>query len=96
MEAKRALWRRRCFLAAAGLLVASQIAPSVGAANAGVAKSVSPPLTATKALCMGKTYKIGYDVFSSTQPFANLVTKGLKDAAKRIGLMSSSKSCRFL
>ena len=42
----------------------------------------------TKALCKGKTFKIGYDVFSGTQPFANLVTKGLKDAAKKTGCVT--------
>ncbi|HEU4976293.1 MAG TPA: substrate-binding domain-containing protein [Baekduia sp.] len=45
----------------------------------------SGPLTATKDLCQKDHYKIGYDVFSATQPFANLVGKGLKDAAKKLG-----------
>jgi ABC-type sugar transport system substrate-binding protein len=66
-------------------------ATAVGAhatATATASAKVSPPLKATKALCKGKKFKIGYDVFSATQPFANLVTKGLKDAAKRIGCVS--------
>jgi ABC-type sugar transport system substrate-binding protein len=85
MEEKRALWRRRYFLAAVGLLLAGQVAIGAGVARAGLVKAVSPPLKATKRLCQGKTFKIGYDVFSATQPFANLVTKGMKDAANRIG-----------
>jgi ABC-type sugar transport system substrate-binding protein len=84
MEGERAPWRRRRVVAAVGLLVAGQVAIGSGAANAGVIKA-SPPLKATKALCKGRRYKIGYEVFSATQPFANFVTKGLKDAAKRIG-----------
>lgn len=49
---------------------------------------MSPPLPATSALCKGKHFKIGYDVFSATQPFANLVTKGLKDAAAKTGCVT--------
>jgi ABC-type sugar transport system substrate-binding protein len=39
----------------------------------------------TKALCKKSSYKIGYDVFSDTQPFAVSLTNGLIDAAKSIG-----------
>jgi len=39
----------------------------------------------TKALCKKSHYTIGYDVFSGSQPFANLVTQGLKQAAASIG-----------
>src|SRR5213082_289950 len=39
----------------------------------------------TKALCKKSSYKIGYDVFSSNQPFAVSLTNGLVDAAKSIG-----------
>jgi ABC-type sugar transport system substrate-binding protein len=54
----------------------------------GAAAKPTPPIAASSNLCKGKTFKIGYDVFSSTQPFANLVTKGLKDAAKRTGCVT--------
>lgn len=56
--------------------------PSTGSST------ISPPLTASSALCQGKHFKIGYDVFSATQPFANLVTKGLKDAAAKTGCVT--------
>ena len=40
----------------------------------------------TKALCKsGKTYKVGYDVFSSSQPFAVSVSTSLVAAAKKVG-----------
>jgi ABC-type sugar transport system substrate-binding protein len=58
---------------------------ALGVAAVGAATSPSPPITPTKALCKGKQYTIGYDVFSATQPFANLVSQGLKDAAKALG-----------
>jgi ribose transport system substrate-binding protein len=54
----------------------------------GAAPKPTPPIAASSSLCKGKTFKIGYDVFSSTQPFANLVTKGLKDAAKKTGCVT--------
>jgi len=60
----------------------------VVAAVGGAAAKPTPPITASSSLCKGKTFKIGYDVFSSTQPFANLVTKGLKDAAKKTGCVT--------
>ncbi len=49
-------------------------------------RAISPQFAApSKALCKKASYKIGYDVFSEAQPFANLVTQGLVDAAKNIG-----------
>jgi ribose transport system substrate-binding protein len=59
-----------------------------GVTGAGAAQRPTPPIQATSALCKGKTFKIGYDVFSSTQPFANLVTQGLKNAAKKTGCVT--------
>jgi ABC-type sugar transport system substrate-binding protein len=60
----------------------------VVAGGAGAAPKPTPPIAASSSLCKGKTFKIGYDVFSATQPFANLVTKGLKDAAKKTGCVT--------
>jgi ABC-type sugar transport system substrate-binding protein len=68
-----------------GVLLASLVGIGGSVAGASVVNQTAPPMTPTKALCNGKSWKIGYDVFSATQPFANLVTKGLKDAAKSIG-----------
>jgi ABC-type sugar transport system substrate-binding protein len=39
----------------------------------------------TKALCKKGTYKIGYDVFSDSQPFAVSLSDGLKQAAASVG-----------
>jgi len=39
----------------------------------------------TKALCKRASYKIGYDVFSDSQPFAVSLTNGLVRAAESIG-----------
>lgn len=39
----------------------------------------------TKALCKKASYKIGYDVFSDSQPFAVSVGQGLKQAAASVG-----------
>jgi len=60
-------------------------------AGAGAATAAEPPVP-TKALCKKASYKIGYDVFSGTQPFANLVTKGLMDAAKKLGCVTVIKT----
>lgn len=71
--------------------VGVSVAAAVLAGGAGTAIASSAPtgpISPTKSLCHGKTFKIGYDVFSSTQPFANLVTKGLKDAAAKVGCVS--------
>jgi ABC-type sugar transport system substrate-binding protein len=61
---------------------------ALGVTAVGAATSPSPPITPTKALCKGKKYTIGYDVFSGTQPFANLVSQGLKEAAKKLGCVT--------
>jgi ABC-type sugar transport system substrate-binding protein len=43
----------------------------------------------TKALCLkGHSYRIGYDVFSDSQPFAVSVSNSLKAAAKKVGCAS--------
>ena len=69
----------------AGATAGSALAgPKAGAAGARAAAPLDLAHP-TKALCKKSSYKIGYDVFSGTQPFANLVTKGLYDAAKAIG-----------
>lgn len=39
----------------------------------------------TPALCNGKHYTIGYDVFSDTQEFAAAMTQNMKDVAKTLG-----------
>ena len=39
----------------------------------------------TKALCKKPSYKIGYDVFSDSQPFAVTLSNGLKSSAKKVG-----------
>jgi ribose transport system substrate-binding protein len=79
--------KRTSATACTGLLAAAALAVFL-VAGAGAAPKPTPPIPATSALCKGKTFKIGYDVFSSTQPFANLVTKGLKDAAKKTGCVT--------
>jgi ABC-type sugar transport system substrate-binding protein len=81
---KRMLKRRSL---AALLLVAVFAFASAGADAARKAEVPVP----TKAMCK-KQYKIGYDVFSGTQPFANLVTKGLYDAAKKLGCVTIVKT----
>ena len=70
---------------AAGLLVLAALGGAAKATSNEATAKISPPIVPTKALCKGGPYKIGYDVFSGTQPFANLVSKGLRDAAKKIG-----------
>ncbi len=59
-------------------------APAARTANARAAapQDLAHP---TKALCKKASYKIGYDVFSSNQPFAVSLTNGLVNAAKSIG-----------
>jgi ABC-type sugar transport system substrate-binding protein len=86
MAGGKALSGRARLLAAA--IAALALAAALGSGTAAAASKPSPPIAPTKALCKGKTYKIGYDVFSGTQPFANLVTKGLKDAAKKLGCVT--------
>ncbi|MCU1495242.1 MAG: putative component of transporter [Acidimicrobiaceae bacterium] len=61
-------------------------ATTVAGHRAAPAKAVATDLThPTKALCKLKAYKIGYDVFSDSQPFAVQLSNGLKAAAKSVG-----------
>lgn len=85
MTVERTLWRRTRLMTLGCVLLAGLVGIGGGVAGASVANQSAPPMAPTKALCNGKTWKIGYDVFSGTQPFANLVSKGLKDAASKIG-----------
>jgi len=39
----------------------------------------------TKALCAGKTYKLGFDIFSDNESFALIVRKGMLATAKAMG-----------
>jgi ABC-type sugar transport system substrate-binding protein len=56
-------------------------------------RTISPQIAApSKALCKKPKYKIGYDVFSGSQPFASLVTSGLVNAAKSIGCATIVKT----
>jgi ABC-type sugar transport system substrate-binding protein len=62
-------------------------------ARDGAVRSISPQIAKpSKALCKRASYKIGYDVFSGSQPFASLVTSGLVDAAKKIGCATVAKT----
>lgn len=51
-------------------------------ASAATSLDLSHP---TKALCKKSSYKIGYDVFSDSQPFAVSLSDGLKAAAASVG-----------
>lgn len=87
---------RRGALAAAGLVL-SLAAVSVPAAQSAGASARADTSRAparvhgldlahpTKALCKKASYKIGYDVFSNSQPFAVSLSNGLVNAAKSIG-----------
>src|SRR5580765_2498169 len=89
MVSKRARrTHRRSAAAFTVVLPAVVLAAVMVVAVGGAAAKPTPPIAASSNLCKGKTFKIGYDVFSSTQPFANLVTKGLKDAAKKTGCVT--------
>ena len=79
---------RRSAAAFSVVLSAVALTAVIVVAVGGAAPKPTPPIAASSSLCKGKTFKIGYDVFSSTQPFANLVTKGLKDAAKKTGCVT--------
>ena len=73
------------------LMLPVVLVSGMAVATSGAGASVKPhDLTnPTKALCKaGKTYKIGYDVFSNSQPFAVTVTNSLVAAAKRVGCAS--------
>jgi ABC-type sugar transport system substrate-binding protein len=70
-------------LVAGGASASASATPTVRGASARlVAQDLSNP---TKALCKLKNYKIGYDVFSDSQPFAVSLSDGLKSAAKSVG-----------
>lgn len=77
-----------CVALMGALAVGLVMSASASAGVVGRAAKASAPPQATKALCKGKKFTIGYDTFSSTQPFATLVTKGLKDAAKKTGCVT--------
>jgi ABC-type sugar transport system substrate-binding protein len=81
--------RRRAIV---GAIVASALLVGAGSAMAASDHASSGPVKPSKALCKKSSYKIGYDVFSGTQPFANLVTKGLYDAAKQLGCVTIVKT----
>ena len=88
MVSERAERTPRRSAAAFSVLAAVTLTAVIVVAVGGAAPKPTPPIVASSSLCKGKTFKIGYDVFSSTQPFANLVTKGLKDAAKKTGCVT--------
>jgi ABC-type sugar transport system substrate-binding protein len=85
---------RRLALVAGAISLATAVVAVGGGAGASVTKHQSeaaapaPQINLndpTKALCKLKSYKIGYDVFSDSQPFAVSLSDGLKDAAKSVG-----------
>ena len=89
MVSERAERTHRRYAAAFSVLLPAVVLTAVMVvAVGGAAAKPTPPIAASSNLCKGKTFKIGYDVFSATQPFANLVTKGLKDAAKKTGCVT--------
>jgi ABC-type sugar transport system substrate-binding protein len=67
---------------AAGSARASTSAETTGVAISSRGLDLAHP---TKALCKKPSYKIGYDVFSNSQPFAVSLSDGLVAAAKSIG-----------
>jgi ABC-type sugar transport system substrate-binding protein len=75
----------------AGALSAALVVTGTSAAAATVPAAVrtTPAQVSlsnpTKALCKLKSYKIGYDVFSDSQPFAVSLSDGLKSAAASVG-----------
>jgi ABC-type sugar transport system substrate-binding protein len=83
---------RRWSVVASAALVAFALSIGVSTAGAASSSASTGPVKPSKALCKKSSYKIGYDVFSGTQPFANLVTKGLYDAAKAIGCVTIVKT----
>jgi ribose transport system substrate-binding protein len=68
-------------LAIGGLVLS--ISPSMAASNKPDWKTfVGKP---TKALCDGKTWKLGFDIFSDNESFALIVRKGMLKTAKEMG-----------
>jgi ABC-type sugar transport system substrate-binding protein len=82
-------------LVGALVVIAATACSSTSSSTAGPAASgpaVKPAGTSaldlshpTKALCEKSSYKIGYDVFSDSQPFAVSLSDGLKQAAASVG-----------
>jgi len=89
----RASFVRRCWaVPVAGAMTAALVVPGTGAGAVTVAPAakMTPAQSVnlsnpTKALCKLKNYKIGYDVFSGSQPFAVSLSNGLKSAAASVG-----------
>jgi ABC-type sugar transport system substrate-binding protein len=94
MERERALWRRWRW--AAALLLPLLVAPFAAGATVRANSAVTRPSLdlkhPTKALCTKSSYKIGYDVFSDSQPFAVSLTNGLINSAKSIGCATVVKT----
>lgn len=92
----RTVWVRSASVVGVAMLALASVAATSGATTrtTHTAKASSSGLlpVPSKALCKKAHYKIGYDVFSGSQPFANLVTAGLVQAAQRIGCVSVVKT----
>lgn len=104
-EKRRRQLARSATIMAAAMLSAVLAAgcsssPSSSSSAAGASQSASPASSAsvaslskpTKALCKKSSYKIGYDVFSGSQPFANLVTQAIMNNAKQLGCVTVIKT----
>ncbi len=93
MRTKGSSVRRALPVTVAGALTAALVVTGTGAASAAPAPAPAKIASAaavnlnnpTKALCKLKNYKIGYDVFSDSQPFAVSLSDGLKSAAASVG-----------
>ena len=93
MRTKGSSVRRALPVTVAGALTAALVVTGTGAASAAPAPAAAKIASAaavnlnnpTKALCKLKNYKIGYDVFSDSQPFAVSLSDGLKSAAASVG-----------
>jgi len=68
----------------------AQLARVPAATSASTSSGLLP--VPSSSLCKKSSYKIGYDVFSGSQPFANLVTQGLVQAAKATGCVTVVKT----
>jgi ABC-type sugar transport system substrate-binding protein len=82
---------RRAAMGVAVLVLALGVAGGASAAPKRHAKA-SDLAHPTKALCKKDSYKIGYDVFSSNQPFAVSLSDGLTDSAKKLGCVKVLKT----
>ena len=91
MRSRMSSMRKSLPATVAGALTAAVVVTGTGAAAATVPAAVKTTPAAvnlnnpTKALCKLKNYKIGYDVFSDSQPFAVSLSDGLKSAAASVG-----------